>query len=289
MSAVAVVGLGAMGGRIALRFLEAGHELVVWNRDAAKTAPLTEFGAIPAGTPAEAARGADVVVTMVSDPRALREVTEGPAGIAAGVSASASVIQMSTVSPAAVSRLASVLPAGAGLLDAPVLGSVTEAESGTLRIFASGPAALVERWTPLLSVLGTVVHVGPLGAGTAAKLVANSTLLGVLGVLGEALALAGGLNLPSDVAFEVLAATPLAAQAKRRRPAIESGRRPTRFALSLARKDADLILEAASACGADLRLAAAARTWLANAEEAGRGDKDYSAVLAHIVEAPVEP
>jgi 3-hydroxyisobutyrate dehydrogenase/2-hydroxy-3-oxopropionate reductase len=132
-------------------------------------------------------------------------------------------------------------------------------------------------------VLGSVVHVGPLGAASAAKLVANSTLFGVLGALGEALALAQSLGLSREAAFEVLAATPLASQAERRRSSIENGEYPTRFALSLARKDADLILEAAKVSGADLRVAAAVRNWLAEAEDDGRGNQDYSAVLARIL------
>ena len=283
MSTVAVVGLGAMGGRIARRFLGAGHAVVVWNRTAERMAELAEVGAAPAATPAEAARRAEAVVTMVSDPAALAAVTEGESGVAAGVAPSATVIEMSTVGPAAVSRLASVLPEGTGLLDAPVLGSVGEAESGSLTIFVGGPGTLAERWTPLLSALGSPIHVGPLGAGAAAKLVANSTLLGTLGVLGEALALADGLGLSRDAAYDVLAATPLAAQAERRREAVETGEYPVRFSLSLARKDADLIAEAAAASSVDLKLAPAARAWLAEAEGAGWGARDYSAVLARIL------
>lgn len=283
MGTVAVLGLGGMGSRIAQRFLDAGHDVVLWNRTSERMARLEGLGAVPAGSPADAAGRADVVVTMVSDPAALRAVSEGPAGVAAGITGATTLVEMSTVGPAAISRLASALPPGTGLLDAPVLGSFAEAESGSLRIFVGGPASLVERWTPLLSALGSPVHVGPLGAGAAAKLVANSTLFGALGILGEALALADGLGLSRDATFEVLAATPLAAQAERRRGQIETGEYPTRFTLSLARKDVDLILEAAASTGVDLRLVAAARTWLAEAEDAGWGDRDYAAVLARIL------
>jgi 3-hydroxyisobutyrate dehydrogenase-like beta-hydroxyacid dehydrogenase len=283
MSTIAVLGLGGMGARIARRFLAAGHDVVVWNRTSERMAPLAELGAVPAASPANAARRADVVVTMVSDPAALHAVSEGPDGVAAGLTGPTTLVEMSTVGPAAVSRLASVLPPGTGLLDAPVLGSLAEAESGSLKVFVGGPASLVERWTPLLSTLGSPVHVGPLGAGAAAKLVANSTLFGALGLLGEALALADGLGLPRNAAFAVLAATPLAAQAERRRAQIETGEYPTRFSLSLARKDVDLILDAAEAAKVDLRLVAAARTWLAEAEDAGWGDRDYAAVLARIL------
>jgi 3-hydroxyisobutyrate dehydrogenase-like beta-hydroxyacid dehydrogenase len=285
MTTVAVVGLGAMGSRIARRFIDAGHDVVVWNRTHSKVAPLTDRGATAAKSPADAARRSEAVVTMVADPAALREVTEGPEGVAAGATPSTTVIQMSTVGVEPVTRLASTLAAGTGLLDAPVLGSVAEAESGSLRIFVGGERTLVERWTPLLSTLGSPLHVGPVGAGSAAKLVANSTLFGVIGALGEALVLAKRLGLSQQAAFEVLASTPLAAQADRRRPSIESGEYPPRFSLALARKDADLILQAAAASGADLRVSEAARTWLADAQGAGRGDEDYSAVLAYMLDA----
>jgi 3-hydroxyisobutyrate dehydrogenase-like beta-hydroxyacid dehydrogenase len=283
MTSIAVVGLGAMGAPIAGRLLEAGHDLIVWNRTPEKAKDLIDRGASGAETPADAARRAEVVMIMVADPPALRDVTEGPDGVAAGVGDSSTVIQMSTVGPDPVLRLASVLPEGTGLLDTPVLGSVDEARSGALKVFVSGEGSLVERWTPLLSVLGDPIHVGPLGAGSAAKLVANSTLFGVLGVLGEALALAESLGLSRTVAYEVLTATPVGAQVERRRPMIEDGDYRPRFTLSLARKDADLVLEAAEKNGADLRLAKAARTWLGDAEAAGWGNRDYAAVLAHII------
>jgi 3-hydroxyisobutyrate dehydrogenase len=280
VSTLAVVGLGGMGSRIARRLLDAGYPVLVWNRTAARAEEIE--GAVMSDSPAEAARRADAVLTMVADPAALRDVTEGSEGLAAGVDGSTTVIEMSTVGPAAISRLAEALPEGR-LLDAPVLGSLLEAEAGDLRIFVGGPAALVEEWTPLLSVLGSPLHVGPLGAGAAAKLVANSVLFGTLGVLGEALALADGLGLDRDIAFEILSSSPLAAQADRRRASIESGEYPRRFSLSLALKDADLVAEAASTSGVDLRLAAAVLSWLRDAEEAGLGDEDYSAVLAWIL------
>jgi 3-hydroxyisobutyrate dehydrogenase-like beta-hydroxyacid dehydrogenase len=282
VTTVAVVGLGAMGSRIARRLLGAGHELVVWNRTRGRTA---DVGALAVQSPAEAARRAEAVITSVTGPEALRDVTEGPEGVVAGAE-DATLIEMSTVGLAAMARLADIVQEPAELLEAPVLGSLSEVESGSLTIFAGGPATLVERWTPLLETLGSVLHVGPLGAGSAAKLVANATLIGTFGVLGEALALADGLGLLRTEAYEVLAATPLAAQAERRRDAIESPEQPTRFALALARKDADLISEAAASAGVDLRVLEAARTWLAEADDAGWGGRDYSAVLRRILQEP---
>jgi 3-hydroxyisobutyrate dehydrogenase len=283
-STVAVVGLGGMGSRIARRLLEAGYTVHVWNRSAEKTAALADAGAVPVETPAEAARRADAVLTMLADPTALRAVVEGPDGIAAGIGRSTALIEMSTVGPAAVRALPSVLPQGTALLDAPVLGSLSEAEAGTLEIFVGGPEDVAARWTPLLSALGTPVHLGPLGAGAAAKLVANTALLGTLALLGETLALARGLGLPTGAAFDLLEKTPLAAQATRRREAVETGEHPRRFALSLARKDAELIADAAVASGVELRLATAVRSWLADAERAGWGERDYAALLAWLLE-----
>ena len=283
MTSVAVVGLGAMGSRIARRWLDAGYDVRVWNRTPGKVAPLADAGATGAATPAEAAAGAEVVATMVADPAALADVTEGPSGIAAGVRRGSVIAEMSTVGPSAVARLRGSLPPEVELVDAPVLGSLSEAESGTLRIFVGGGEAAYERVRPLLEALGSPLRAGDLGAGAAAKLVANSTLFGALGILGEALALADALGLDRTTTFEVLAGTPIAAQAERRRESLESGDFPRRFALTLARKDAELVAAAAADAGADLRLAAAARSWLADAEGAGLGDSDYSRVLEHIV------
>jgi len=283
VATVGVVGLGAMGSRIARRLSDAGHELVVWNRDPARAEPLVAAGALAAATPADVAKRVEAVITMVADPRALVDVTEGPEGVLAGVGESTTLIQMSTVGPDSISRLAALLPDEA-LLDSPVLGSVAEVEAGTLNVFVGGSPEPFEHWQPLLSTLGTVLHLGPVGAGTAAKLVANTTLVGVIGILGEALALAETLGLSREAAFEVLGKTALADQAERRRAAVESGEYPPRFALYLARKDADLILEAAEKAGIELRLTKGAREWLVDAEAAGLGDADYSAVLARILE-----
>ena len=284
MSRGAVIGLGAMGGRSAQRMLDAGHEVTVWNRTASRMTHLADRGALPAHSPAAAAGRAEAVITMVSDSEALAAVTEGPDGVLAGLDRQATMIQMATVGLEPVLRLAAALPAEQ-LLDAPVLGSLSEVEAGTLTVFAGGSPELVQRWTPLLSALGTVLPVGPAGTGAAAKLVANSTLFGVLGVLGEALALGEALGLPTDTTFDVLSRTPVGAQAQRRRPAVESGEYPVRFSLGLALKDSDLVADVARESGADLRLGAAARSWYADAVRAGRAGADYSEVIAHIIDS----
>ncbi|HEX5469119.1 MAG TPA: NAD(P)-dependent oxidoreductase [Gaiellaceae bacterium] len=282
MTAVAFVGLGAMGERMARRLLDAGHELSVWNRTPAKAEALVAAGARRAASAADAARSAEVAVTTVSDPAALEAVTAGPYGVLAGLEPGSLLIEMSTVGPAALHDLAEKMPEGTTLLDAPVLGSISEAEEGTLRIFVGGDEDGFARVAPLLVALGEPILVGPPGSGAAAKLVANSTLLGVLSLLGEALALGERLGLETEVVFDVLASTPLGAQAKRRRPAVQEGRYPRRFALGLAAKDGDLVVEDAGRVSLDLRLASAARDWFRSAESEGWGELDYSAILAFI-------
>jgi 3-hydroxyisobutyrate dehydrogenase len=284
MERVAVVGLGAMGSPVASRLLAGGYDVAVWNRTPERAAPLARAGAVVAADPADAARGATAVIVMVTGPEALREVTEGRRGVAAGVGAGAVVVQMSTVATASLEQLRAVLPDGVGLLDAPVLGSVAEAASGTLQLLVGGDEEVLGRCRPLLERLGQPIHVGPLGHGTTAKLVANNALFGVLGVLGESLAFGLAQGLSWEALHEVLAVTPLAEQALRRRAVIEADEYPARFALPLARKDAGLVADAAHGLGLDLGLTAAARDWLAAAERAGRGGQDYTAVLAHILQ-----
>jgi 3-hydroxyisobutyrate dehydrogenase/2-hydroxy-3-oxopropionate reductase len=190
---------------------------------------------------------------------------------------------MSTVSMHGIHRFARVLPAGVGVLDAPVLGSLAEAEAGTLCIFVGGSAEVLDRTGPVLATLGTVHQVGELGAGTASKLVANSTLLGCLAVLGESLALADRLGLAQGDAFEVLAATPLAEQAARRRTSVESRSFPARFTLNLASKDAQLITSEAAGRGLGMRVASAVCEWLDDAQSSGLGEDDYTALLGRII------
>jgi 3-hydroxyisobutyrate dehydrogenase-like beta-hydroxyacid dehydrogenase len=277
---VAVVGLGAMGSRIARRLADAGHELTVWNRTPEKGERLGTVAA----TPADAAARSEVVITMVADPAALQAVAEGSDGVAVGAGEETTLIEMSTVGPAAVRRLGARLPAGVELLDAPVLGSLSEVESGTLTIFVGGDERILHRRRGVLEELGSPLHVGPLGSGAAAKLVANSTLFGVLGVLGEALALARAAGLDGDAAFAVLAATPLAVQAERRRPALEGGAHPVRFPLSLAHKDAELVAAAAREAGLELAIGEALRRSLADADAAGWGDHDYSTLVSWLLD-----
>ena len=279
---VAFCGLGRMGAPMAARLLHAGHELTVWNRTAARAEPLVEAGAALAATPAEAAGGAEVVVTMLADPRALESVVFGAGGVAYGATPGMTLIEMSTVGPDTVRTLAAHLPKGIDVLDAPVLGSVPAATDGTLKLFVGGEEAVFERLRPVLDPMGVARYLGPLGAGAAMKLVANSTLGALMCGLAEALALADALGLEQGAVLDILAESPIGTTVKSKRQHIESGVYTPNFSLSLAAKDLRLVTEAAEQAGVELRLSPAARSWLERADAAGLGDLDYSAVIADV-------
>jgi 3-hydroxyisobutyrate dehydrogenase-like beta-hydroxyacid dehydrogenase len=286
MATLAFLGLGQMGARMAARLLDAGHNLTVWNRTAEKAVPLVEQGARQADTPAGAAAGVDAAVTMLADPDALREVLFGKHGLAEGLAPGATLIEMSTVGPEAVREVAARLSEGTLMLDAPVLGSLPEAAEGRLKVFVGGPADLYERWSPMLAAFGQPRHLGDLGSGAAMKLVVNSTLGALMTGLAEALALGDALGLDQPAMLDVLSDSAIGATARGKRSRIESGEYPPNFTLSLAAKDLGLVVEAASRAGLELRVAAAARSWLADADSAGLGALDYSAVVAHARGAP---
>lgn len=282
MARLGFCGLGQMGGPMAARLLGAGHQLAVWNRTADRARPLVERGARRAESPADAAAGAEAVVTMVSTPEALEQVVFGDDGVAAGLAEGATVVEMSTVGPDVVRALRARLPTTADVLDAPVLGSVPQATDGTLKVFVGGDAAVVERWRPVLETMGRPVHLGPLGAGAAMKLVTNSTLGALMTALAEALALADSFGLRREAVLDILAESPIGTTVRSKRANIESGAYPPNFKLALAVKDLRLVTEAAEKAGVDSRLAPAARAWLEDAERAGLGPLDYSAVIAHV-------
>ena len=209
MPVIAFLGLGHMGAPMAARLVAAGHDVVVWNRTRERAAPMADAGARVADTPAAAATGAEIVITMLSDPPAVQSVLFGPDGAASGMDSGSCLVEMSTIGPDAVRGIAARLPAGVGLVDAPVFGSVGAAESGGLRVFAGGEPSDLDAVTPILEHLGTVVRCGGVGSGAAIKLVGNTALVAGLTLLGETLTLADALGIDRELALEVLGSGPL--------------------------------------------------------------------------------
>ncbi|WP_344584385.1 Rid family hydrolase [Nonomuraea roseoviolacea] len=261
---ITFLGQGRMGVPMARRLADAGHPVTVWRRGTGVTA-------------AEAAEGAELVVTMLRDPAAVREVL---AAALPGLAPGATVVEMSTIGPEAVRELRALLPASAGLVDAPVLGSVGPAAEGTLTVLAGGldglDAPVAAKVRQVLSVFGAVREAGPLGAGAALKVAVMSAIVPAQVLIAETFAYGAAHGVPREALADVLAVTPLGAMAERLRvPATE-----TRYALGLAAKDLGL------AAWPEATMATAARRRLQEAEAAGLGGRDLTAIATHLAATP---
>jgi 3-hydroxyisobutyrate dehydrogenase-like beta-hydroxyacid dehydrogenase len=283
LSRIAFLGLGRMGQPMARRLLGAGHELAVWDPLEERSRPLAEAGARAAESPADAVAGAGLVISMVADPAALGTALFGDGGAAQALGRGALLLEMSTVGPSAVHDLAVRLEPDAEVVDAPVLGSIPEAEAGRLIIMVGASPATFELVAPVLAAMGTPRLVGARGSGAALKLAVNLSLFGVATALGEAMALATSLGVESGVAADVLASAPWGALLRSRRGMIESGTFPAQLRMGLAVKDSHLIREAAEAAGMRVPVSGAALGWLEAAQRRFGPDVDFAAVIAEIM------
>jgi 2-hydroxy-3-oxopropionate reductase len=188
---VGFVGLGLMGLPMARNILKAGYQLTLWNRTAAKAAPLVADGAVQAGSPAEVARRSDAVVTIVTDSPDVEAVVGGQDGVLAGAAAGSVWIDMSTISPDVTRRLgAAAAERGVEALDAPVSGGPPGAESGTLSIMVGGKQDVFDACLLLLQTMGkTITRVGDLGAGQVTKACNQVVIAATLAGIAEALVL----------------------------------------------------------------------------------------------------
>jgi 3-hydroxyisobutyrate dehydrogenase len=274
---VAVLGTGIMGAPMARNLLAAGFPVRVWNRSSEKAEALAPAGAVVAATPREAADGAQVVLTMLSDADAVLATAEE------AIDGDEEVwLQVSTIGIEGTERCA-VLAAerGVSFVDAPVLGSKQPAEEGTLIFLASGPSDQRERLAPLLDAMGgRVMWVGDAGAGTRLKLVANAWVLALVEGLAETVALADGLDVDPQLFLDAIKGGALDcgyAQLKGR-AMIERSFDPA-FPLRHAAKDLRLMEDAAERHGLDLPLLDAIAARFAQGVERGHGDLDMSATF----------
>lgn len=279
---IGVCGTGRMGSAIALRLIEVGHEVAVWNRNLDKTKPLVDAGARKFATPAELAGACEIVIAMLLNDAASEAVYNGPNGLLAAKLNGKLLIDTSTVLPETNVRIGSaVVAAGAGFAECPVGGTVGPARTGKLFGFAGGTAADVARAKPVLEQLcRRVEHVGAVGAGATMKLAVNLPLLVYWQALGESLAICKSLNLPPEKVIDILSdtsGTPVAM--KGRGPDIakllagETIGSPA-FAVSAAKKDLATAVRFAETQHAALPVAASALACFEKAEAAGLGDAD---------------
>jgi 3-hydroxyisobutyrate dehydrogenase len=282
MTKIAVLGLGAMGSRMAARLIGAGHQLTVWNRSPDAAAPLLAAGAKQAATPKDAAAGADFVITMLRDNEASRQVWLDPAsGALAGMDKNAIAIESSTLTPEWVRELGAATAAhGISLLEAPVAGSRPQAEAGQLIYLVGGDAEILKRAEPVLQALGSAIHhVGPLGAGALVKLTTN-TLLGIqVTVLAELIGMLGRSGADVQRAIDAVAATPVWSPAAQRLAGLMlSGNTAPQFPIELIEKDFSYALQAAGSEQAAPTIAAA-RGVFRDAIKRGLGASNMTAVV----------
>ena len=255
MQRIGFIGLGIMGRGMTHNLLKAGHDVTVWNRNAARMDEFVAAGAKSASSPAELASRCDVILVCVSDTPDVEQVLFGENGVSAGVKSGALVVDHSTISPQKTVEMAKRLnEQGAAFLDAPVSGGSEGAKNGTLSIMVGGETADVERAMPILQAYGkTITHVGPQGAGQMAKLV--NQILVVINQLAASEALlfaqAGGLDLAKIIEAVKGGAAGSWMLANRGPQMIVRDFRPG-FTIDLQQKDLRLVLESADEMGVPL-------------------------------------
>lgn len=272
---LAFLGLGAMGARQAARLLDAGHTLTVWNRSPERATALVAQGARLAGTPREAATGADLVISMVRDDDASRAVWTGLDGALAGLGPDAVAVESSTLT-VPWAREWSALVGADRCLDAPVVGSRPHAEKGILMVLAGGDAATLGRARPALDAYaGVVHHTGAIGTATALKLAVNALFAVQAVALAELLPTVVAAGLAPSRAADLLNAMPTASPAAQRVASLMPERAfAPNFPIALVAKDLAYAAAAARGAGVDASVLAATAWSFAEAEARGFGDDD---------------
>jgi 3-hydroxyisobutyrate dehydrogenase len=291
---IGVCGTGRMGSSIAQRLMSVGHEVAVWNRSLAKTKPLTDAGAKLFASPAELVAGCEVIIVMLLNDAASEAVYREPNGILKSKLAGKLVIDMSTVHPDTMtSNGSSVLQQGAAFVECPVGGSTGPAKEGKLFGLVGGAKADLTRAMPVLEQLcRRTEHVGALGSGATMKLAINLPLLVYWQALGEALTICKPLNLSAERLIDILsdtAGTPTAMKGRGAAIAKVLGGSPmgeTAFGVSAAKKDLATAVQFGASIHAELPVTKSALACFEEAEAAGLGDADATAVSVRWAQRP---
>ncbi|MDP9257284.1 MAG: NAD(P)-dependent oxidoreductase [Actinomycetota bacterium] len=293
MAKIGYVGLGVMGGGVARRLLEAGHEVTGHNRTRSKAEPLIADGMRFADTPRAAAELSDVVFSMVTNTQALAAVTEGLDGILAGLGPGKVYVDMSTVSPAASRELAErVAERGAVMLDAPVSGSVITLEQGRLSVIVGGDAAAFEQVLPILREIGpTVTRVGGNGQAVLMKIATNLSLAVQMLAFSEGVLLAEKGGISREDAVQVLTNSAIASpMVKYRGPFVLEMPEEAWFDCNMMQKDMVLALDLGRELDVPLPSTATANEILTAARGMGVDHHDFAVmfdVLAQLSGLPL--
>jgi len=283
---VGFIGLGIMGKPMAENLIEAGYDLVAYNRTREKAEELD--GATVAETPKEVAEQSDIIITMLPDSPQVEEVLAGEEGVLEGVRDGALIVDMSTISPVVTEELAKKAEErGASMLDAPVSGGDVGAIDGTLSIMVGGGEEDFERALPLFEVMGeTVTHVGPVGTGQVVKAANQIVVALTIEAVSEALVLGSKGGIPPEKILDVLGgglAGNKVMEVKREKM-LEHSFDPG-FRVELHHKDLGIALAAGREYGVSLPVTAVVDQMLETLKMLGRGDQDHSALLTLIEES----
>jgi 3-hydroxyisobutyrate dehydrogenase-like beta-hydroxyacid dehydrogenase len=287
---VGFLGLGNMGALMAGNVARAGFPLWVYNRTRSKAETLAaQTGAQVASSPAQVAGRCNVLLTMVADGTALKNLYFGPEGMIHQLSARTFCIDMSTVGPKTVQGLSEHLrPSAIRLLDAPVSGSLALARDAQLTIMVGGDSADLAAVRPVLQAMGSrIFHLGPLGAGAAMKLAVNAVVYGLNQAVAEGLVLAESYGIAREVAYDVFENSAIASPFVRYRKDafLKRDGVPVGFSLELANKDLGLIEEMAGAVRAPMPQSGVNRKTIEHAIQEGRGPQDVTAVAEYLRQA----
>jgi len=278
---VAFIGLGTMGVGMSLNILKAGHDVTVHNRTRQKEEAVAKEGARRAESPKEAAEGAEIIVTMVSDTPDVEQVVLGANGIIHGAPQGAIVIDMSTISPAATRQMAEELSKkGIKMLDAPVSGGPEGAQNGTLAIMVGGDAADFEKALPILEIMGkTVTHVGPIGAGQITKAINQIIISGTYLTVAEGLTLGMKAGLHMQKVIQAISGGAASSWVLHNRGInVVNNNYPLGFRVKLHHKDLGIALETARELEVTLPATALVEQIENGLIARGYGDDDVSAI-----------
>jgi len=283
---IGFIGTGVMGGPMAGHLVKAGHTVTVYNRTRAKADAWAErHGGTAVATPAEAAQGADVVLSCVGNDDDLAQVTLGRDGAFAAMAKGALFVDHTTVS-ARLARQLSVEGQSHGILcvDAPVSGGESGAQAGTLSIMCGGTETAFAAAEPVMrAYAGRIVHIGNPGAGQTTKMVNQIAIAGVIQGLSEALRFAQASKLDTDKVFEAVSGGAAASwQMLNRWGTMAKDEFDFGFAVDWMRKDLGLALEEARSNGATIPVAALVDQFYADVQKAGGGRKDTSSLVTRL-------
>lgn len=281
---IGFIGLGTMGQGMARSLLRAGFVLHVYNRSPNKTRGLSELGAVVVDSPMAAAEEADVVITMLADGNALREVCSGPTGIFSVLNKDCVLIDCSTIDPAtSLSINEQVRQRGAEMLDAPVFGSKREADNASLGLIVGGERRTYDRVEDVLRALGKPFHVGANGMGSYTKLVVQIIIAGTIQLWNEGMVLATKAGLTPDTVHQVImSCRARSAIMEMKAPQVLNRDFTPFFALRLMDKDLRLAVSAAEANDISLPLTTRLKDVFATCMETGLGDEDFSASIKYV-------